>query len=449
MGSTEHEDSGMEDILDSIRRIISDEPLENELPQAAIAQAPPQVTARAETTPGGPGSSAAPSGAGSAGAPAATSPNVNGINPATPPAFPATARSAPANNANVTSQLANALESHPPQPAPTPPVAPTAAPYNAPTAAPHNAAPVDDGIHNSLNSRSGNDIMDLTHPVSVPISQEPAIAPPSPMQPDAPQTAGMDQPAQTPSTTNNAPTNIGVPPMPMPTPTPTRVEGAYVRPQQAPLPPQEKIQTVEEPAVASMTPQQFNSPPMSESPTPAQAIPKGAAQPSPVQASPPAGAAPATASPLNGELSPSANPLRSENKPVWRDDVDAAPQTTEPTPKSNGINALNDALVGVSIATPHAQSPAEQEDEGTTAELNSPVIPTDVQPLDQSGENAESIAASSYADLPDEGAKRSPTEQAMRDLLKPMIKTWLDDNMPRMVEEVLRDEVRLAGKSDD
>ena len=447
MGSTEHEDSGMEDILDSIRRIISDEPLENELPQATIAQAPPQVRARAENTPVVPGPSVVPGGAAGPTMAAAALPNANGLNPTPPPAVPAPASSAPANNTNVTSQLANALENRPPQAAPTEPVRPTPAPVN--------AGPVDAGMHNPIEPNSGDAIMDLTHPVSgpvgVPASQVPAQAP------------AIVQPTQGQPSTSNAPENNQEPARPMTMR--TQVEGPTASPPQTPMPPQEIIQTGEEPAVASMTSQQFNSPTMNGSPAPAQATPSDVAQasqaqaspaqPSPAQASPaqassPPAAAPAVASGLSREISPTAKPLPSDNKPVWHDDADTetAPQPTEATPKSNGINALNDALDGVSIATPHAQSPAEQVGGGTTAELPPPVIPTVVQPHDQSGEKTDSVDASPAAVLPNEGAERSPTEQAMRDLLKPMIKTWLDDNMPRMVEEVLRDEVRLAAKSD-
>jgi cell pole-organizing protein PopZ len=65
---------------------------------------------------------------------------------------------------------------------------------------------------------------------------------------------------------------------------------------------------------------------------------------------------------------------------------------------------------------------------------------------------ATSVAASSFNRLSEqifgrEGAERSIDDLA-RELLHPMLKQWLDQNLPRLVEKLVREEIeRVARRS--
>ena len=37
-------------------------------------------------------------------------------------------------------------------------------------------------------------------------------------------------------------------------------------------------------------------------------------------------------------------------------------------------------------------------------------------------------------------------ERVMRDLLRPMLKTWLDDNLPQLVERLVRTEIERVAR---
>ena len=111
---------------------------------------------------------------------------------------------------------------------------------------------------------------------------------------------------------------------------------------------------------------------------------------------------------------------------------------SDPSKQSDSMNALQAALAGVSTAEPKPPTPSNitaPTDDNTAVPPNVP-----------ESETTAAVAANKEIEVA-ATSELSPTEQAMRDLLKPMIKSWLDENMPRMVEEVLRQEVEATRKS--
>ena len=81
------------------------------------------------------------------------------------------------------------------------------------------------------------------------------------------------------------------------------------------------------------------------------------------------------------------------------------------------------------------------------------------QPLGEAGalvsEDAAVASRQSLAALsalsqqnPQLAAGGGPLEAVVREMLRPMLKQWLDDNLPRMVEEmVVREIARITGRS--
>jgi cell pole-organizing protein PopZ len=63
-----------------------------------------------------------------------------------------------------------------------------------------------------------------------------------------------------------------------------------------------------------------------------------------------------------------------------------------------------------------------------------------------------SVAASSFNRLSEQISGRESTERSIddlaRELLHPMLKQWLDQNLPRLVEKLVREEIeRVARRS--
>ena len=44
------------------------------------------------------------------------------------------------------------------------------------------------------------------------------------------------------------------------------------------------------------------------------------------------------------------------------------------------------------------------------------------------------------------GAKRSHTRRLVREMLRPMLKVWLDDNLPSLVERLVRAEIERVSR---
>src|SRR3954470_24480582 len=98
-----------------------------------------------------------------------------------------------------------------------------------------------------------------------------------------------------------------------------------------------------------------------------------------------------------------------------------------------------------------AEAPPLEED---VLELSDPIGETPAQPLvseDAAAASRQSLAALSALrerseSLPAGGD--GPLEALVREMLKPMLKDWLDTNLPEIVEQLVAREVaRITGKS--
>ena len=100
-------------------------------------------------------------------------------------------------------------------------------------------------------------------------------------------------------------------------------------------------------------------------------------------------------------------------------------------------------------AEPAPAEPAESEGEDVL-ELDDPVpehgslLSSDVA----AASRARLAALTTLRSQPESIADASPLEALVRDMLKPLLKDWLDRNLPDMVEELVTREIaRITGKS--
>ena len=104
--------------------------------------------------------------------------------------------------------------------------------------------------------------------------------------------------------------------------------------------------------------------------------------------------------------------------------------------------------------------PSADEDEEDVLELDSAMATeaqSDAEPLDLGppllDENAASESAAKLAELSTVAAAAPPApaghplEDMLKDMLRPVLKQWLDDNLPRIVDEHVKREIsRITGK---
>ena len=97
--------------------------------------------------------------------------------------------------------------------------------------------------------------------------------------------------------------------------------------------------------------------------------------------------------------------------------------------------------------------PATDEDEEEVLELNQPLAPPmDLGPplLDQevaatSRQSIESLAVVAANAPP--GPTVNPLEEMVREMLRPILKQWLDDHLPKLVDEHVKREIsRITGR---
>jgi cell pole-organizing protein PopZ len=103
--------------------------------------------------------------------------------------------------------------------------------------------------------------------------------------------------------------------------------------------------------------------------------------------------------------------------------------------------------------SPRPEDEGPDEDEVDVLELNEPLAPpADLGPplLDETvaGHSREALEqlstiAASVPPLP----QVNPLEEMVREMLKPILKQWLDEHLPQMVDEHVRREIsRITGK---
>ena len=411
MGSTDNEtDSSMDDILDSIRQIISEEPIDDEMP-AKHARQPGQ---------------------------------------AGDPAKPGLSEQAPEN---LTNQLAEALvRETPPKPSGAIPPAPSATAAKTPEAAPPQSPP----------SPSEN-IMELTKPL--PAGEPPSsVSQPAPPQVSQPAPAPAQMPSQqaTPVQLTTPVNHVGSAPVSQPVgqtagqPQPKQTASQPQTPAAnitAPHPsaPQPDATQSDQPAVARLTPAQSTSvvpdegAPVKATLSDPAIAPVSQPQPNGLDALQQAlqGVSSSTPDKSAGpivDLTPVAKSVE-EPRPVETEPVKEATSEPEAIKPDKSIieDAANDAADAVTREVTE-QDVTEQD-----------VTEQDVTGQDVTGQDvSEEVTGNdkAAADEAQAGAI-SPTERALRDLVKPMIKNWLDDNMPRLVKDSLREELDQPKKSDD
>jgi cell pole-organizing protein PopZ len=96
---------------------------------------------------------------------------------------------------------------------------------------------------------------------------------------------------------------------------------------------------------------------------------------------------------------------------------------------------------------------AEEEPDEDILELDAPLAPpTDLGPplLDEQaiGHSREALdQLTTIAATVTPVATVNPLEEMVRDMLKPILKQWLDDNLPPMVDELVKREIsRITGR---
>jgi uncharacterized protein len=108
----------------------------------------------------------------------------------------------------------------------------------------------------------------------------------------------------------------------------------------------------------------------------------------------------------------------------------AVPPTTEDTSDDEDVLELDESMA--------AEEPAAAPLELGPALLDEEAADTSRQKLDQ----LSTIAAS--APPPPPG---NPLEDMLREMLKPVLKQWLDENLPRIVDEHVKREItRITGR---
>jgi len=107
---------------------------------------------------------------------------------------------------------------------------------------------------------------------------------------------------------------------------------------------------------------------------------------------------------------------------------------------------------------PSADEPAEEEPAGEVLELDDPIVeeialpPVDLGPPLVSDGAAEAsraklVALQEVAATAPPPPSVNPLEQVVRDMLRPILKQWLDENLPAIVDEHVKREIgRITGQ---
>ena len=106
------------------------------------------------------------------------------------------------------------------------------------------------------------------------------------------------------------------------------------------------------------------------------------------------------------------------------------------------------------VVPPAAQEPAEPDEaEEDVLELDEPVLPAvdlgppllDDSAIGHSREALEQLSTVAASTPPVQAV--NPLEDMIRDMLKPILKQWLDDNLPAIVDEHVKREIsRITGR---
>ncbi|MFM9846828.1 MAG: DUF2497 domain-containing protein [Hyphomicrobiaceae bacterium] len=116
----------------------------------------------------------------------------------------------------------------------------------------------------------------------------------------------------------------------------------------------------------------------------------------------------------------------------------AATHTSEPTAAdADRVRAANSAAGSAATAT---QAPAKQPESTPAAKTDRvDTRPSESKTAAVNASPAAAAAAKAEPAKPAAGQSKTSLEEAVADMLRPMLSTWLDTNLPRIVQEVVRE----------
>lgn len=163
----------------------------------------------------------------------------------------------------------------------------------------------------------------------------------------------------------------------------------------------------------------------------------------------------------SAEAKEGARPAAAEGKPVVISEVPAQPQRearTAPPPSApdapprTGKEALRDPEATKVTGTAHSGAPASQRGSGVDARREPPPGPVAARPPASEkspprpailSEQAERKVAAAFDELSDAFAARNRRtfDELATEMLRPMLQDWLDNNLPGLVERLVREEI--------
>ncbi|WP_062016759.1 PopZ family protein [Aureimonas sp. AU4] len=137
----------------------------------------------------------------------------------------------------------------------------------------------------------------------------------------------------------------------------------------------------------------------------------------------------------------------------------ALPQSPSPTEGSQPMSDMpsyerRPEFHPAPVAEPHAEQPVSNAERGSFSPANSdrplPLSDERYEPvtLPLTSEATGTLVAASFSDLAQairSGELRS-IEAMAQEMLRPMLQEWLDDNLPRMVERLVREEIERMSR---
>lgn len=132
----------------------------------------------------------------------------------------------------------------------------------------------------------------------------------------------------------------------------------------------------------------------------------------------------------------------------------ATPQTSAPEDEVNEADVF-DLPDDFAAEFEELQAALEQDARAIDeAEHDAPVLPVRDEPATQFGrgpilsENPERQIAAAFGELTDAFAasRRKSFDEMAEDMLRPMLQEWLDDNLPTLVERLVREEIERVAR---
>lgn len=118
----------------------------------------------------------------------------------------------------------------------------------------------------------------------------------------------------------------------------------------------------------------------------------------------------------------------------------AIPPSLEPAPEADDEDDVLELDQSMTAAPPTPQAPPEPE----PLDLGPPLLDADA-----ASETASRLAALSSvaAAAPPPAPSTNPLEDMLKEMLRPVLKQWLDEHLPRIVDEHVKREIsRITGK---